>query len=529
MHVNQARAPVSLPRPQSFNPRRGLVQGAREEACPHALATPEVRCRQSVSSPFWCLGSLVQAGVILCLLLPVMARAQFDWRTNTDNTVVLTGYTGTNVAVDIPSVVNGMVVVGIGESVFTGSKVTSVTVPGSILSIGERAFETCYALTNVTLRDGLIAIGQFAFWGNPLLTDIVVPDSVTSIGASAFGNCGLTSVTLGRGVTDLADWVFERWNEGPPCSVFFKGNAPKAGTNTFHWYTPLGGTAGERPSSVYCLSGATGWSNTFAGRPVVELNQPPRFRRTPDGWEYLSDGGRVVVTRYFGASLTPVVPATIDGLPVTEIGPFTFQLTQRITDVTIPTSVAGIADYAFYDTQLTSVTIPDSVVRIGDYAFAQSPNNCCSYSLIRVTIGNSIAMIGDGAFDRQYALEEVAFFGDAPAVGFKIFDEDAPGRVQYLPGTMGWSSVFAGWPTEAWHLPTPRILRPGPWFSGQTDEFGFTISWAKNVPVVVEACTDLTNPNWSPVATNKLAGGKSDFRDPAWRAQSTRFYRLRQQ
>ena len=42
-----------------------------------------------------------------------------------------------------------------------------------------------------------------------------------------------------------------------------------------------------------------------------------------------------------------------------------------------------------------------------------------------------------------------------------------------------------------------------------TNGFGFTISWATNIPVVIEACTDIANPVWSPVATNTLTTGSS--------------------
>jgi hypothetical protein len=43
----------------------------------------------------------------------------------------------------------------------------------------------------------------------------------------------------------------------------------------------------------------------------------------------------------------------------------------------------------------------------------------------------------------------------------------------------------------------------------------------------VEACTDLANPAWSPVATNTLTGGWSYFSDPQWTSYTRRFCRLR--
>jgi hypothetical protein len=61
----------------------------------------------------------------------------------------------------------------------------------------------------------------------------------------------------------------------------------------------------------------------------------------------------------------------------------------------------------------------------------------------------------------------------------------------------------------------------------QTNRIGFIISWATNISVVVEACTDLANPVWIPVSTNTLTGGSSYFSDPQWTNHPTRFYRLR--
>ena len=99
--------------------------------------------------------------------------------------------------------------------------------------------------------------------------------------------------------------------------------------------------------------------------------------------------------------------------------------------------------------------------------------------------------------------------------------------VYYLPGTSGWDATFDGRPTALWALPNPVILNFGPSFGVGTSGFGFNISWATDLPVVVEACTNLTNPNWSPLATNILTGGSSYFSDPQWTNQPNRFYRIR--
>jgi hypothetical protein len=92
-----------------------------------------------------------------------------------------------------------------------------------------------------------------------------------------------------------------------------------------------------------------------------------------------------------------------------------------------------------------------------------------------------------------------------------------------------WGPRFAGRPTAPWWLPNPLILNNGPSFGAQTNGLGFIISWATNLSVVVEACTNLANPIWSPVGTNTLIGASSYFTDPQWTNYPARFYRLKQQ
>jgi hypothetical protein len=102
-----------------------------------------------------------------------------------------------------------------------------------------------------------------------------------------------------------------------------------------------------------------------------------------------------------------------------------------------------------------------------------------------------------------------------------------PATLYYLSGTTGWSSNASGRPTALWVLPNPLVLNFGPSFGVQANHFGFIISWATNVPVVVEACTNLSNPAWSPIATNTLLNGSVYFSDPQWSNYASRFYRVR--
>jgi hypothetical protein len=96
-----------------------------------------------------------------------------------------------------------------------------------------------------------------------------------------------------------------------------------------------------------------------------------------------------------------------------------------------------------------------------------------------------------------------------------------------LPGTTGWGSTFGGIPTALWSLPYPLILNGS--LGVRSNQFGFTVSWATNLNVVVEAATDLANPIWSPLQTNALTSGSFYFSDPQWKGYPSRFYRVRSQ
>ena len=76
---------------------------------------------------------------------------------------------------------------------------------------------------------------------------------------------------------------------------------------------------------------------------------------------------------------------------------------------------------------------------------------------------------------------------------------------------------------EYYQEPPTAQVTLGAW----TNQFGFTITGTTNLVVVVEACTNLANPLWSPVETNTLTGGSSYFSDPEWTNYPVRLYRLR--
>jgi hypothetical protein len=107
-----------------------------------------------------------------------------------------------------------------------------------------------------------------------------------------------------------------------------------------------------------------------------------------------------------------------------------------------------------------------------------------------------------------------------------VFDYDNKMTVYYLPDTTGWDdfSNQTGVPIAPW---LPAMQTSDCSFGVQTNQFGFNINWASGKTVVVEACTNLSNPDWQPVRTNTLTTGSAYFSDPQWTNYPGRFYRLR--
>jgi hypothetical protein len=165
-----------------------------------------------------------------------------------------------------------------------------------------------------------------------------------------------------------------------------------------------------------------------------------------------------------------------------------------------------------------SYAIPNSVTSIGQSAF-----EFCT-SLISVTIPNSVTSIGDNAFYYCTNLTGVYFQGNAPTVATFVFTGATNVTVYYLPGTTGWGTTFAGRPVVLWN---PLVQTGDASFGVRTNRFGFTITGASNLVLVVEAATNLANPAWIPVSTNTLTSGSSYFSDPEWANHPARFYRLR--
>ncbi len=161
------------------------------------------------------------------------ASTVYDY-TLVDGGVCITALKRSFELMQIPSVLNGLSVVAIGEAVFADTdkeKTAQIIVPASVKSIGKNAFRSCTdiditvlgaltevgelafldcnKLSKISFAEGLNSIPPQAFTGCTALASIALPKSVVSIGENAFEDCiSLKSLTLTSSLKSIDDGAF---------------------------------------------------------------------------------------------------------------------------------------------------------------------------------------------------------------------------------------------------------------------------------------------------------------------------------
>jgi hypothetical protein len=397
------------------------------------------------------------------------------------------------------------------------------SIPAGVTSIADRAFLNCGSLTSVTFPEGVTNIGFAAFANCTDLTEVSFPKSLTTIGIGAFNGCSsLTNAIFASTNVEIGDYAFQGsslTNEmlrDLGCYLWVNNN----GTLTI---TGFGGWGNVTiPDTIHGLkvtaigdsafSGANNLTNVIIPDSVTSIGDAA-FQRTSLANVFIPDS-------------------------VTNIGEFAFANCNNLTSVTIPKGVTSLAVGVFYScSSLTNVVIPDSLTAIGDNTFEEClnltgvviPNGVTSIgyaafagctSLTNLTLPESVANLYLWVFSYCTNLHAVYFTGAAPladggsgSLDTNLFNGES-GTAYYLPGTSGWGSTFGGWPTAPWYQPNPQILGGSSAPVVRSNRFNFTVSWATNASVIVQRCTNLFNPVWTPVVTNALSNGVYNFSDP---------------
>ena len=88
-------------------------------------------------------------------------------------------------------------------------KSTSITIPETITTIEQHAFDDCKSLSSVVMSNSVTNIGIWAFCVCSSLTEITFSENLERIEGRAFSGCSaFTDITLPNSVTFIGDWTF---------------------------------------------------------------------------------------------------------------------------------------------------------------------------------------------------------------------------------------------------------------------------------------------------------------------------------
>lgn len=105
-----------------------------------------------------------------------------------DGKLTVSGYFGDEAELSIPSQIDGIGVVAIGESAFANSSITKLTLPDTVAEIDWFAFSGCHRLAEIVIPSSVTLIGYGAFDGcSPDLTIICEKDSYAERYAQSWG------------------------------------------------------------------------------------------------------------------------------------------------------------------------------------------------------------------------------------------------------------------------------------------------------------------------------------------------------
>ena len=275
-------------------------------------------------------------------------------------------------------------VVSMASSAFRGSRLTGITIPDGVTSIGRDGFYDCSLLASIILPSGITSIEYSMFQNCSSLTEITIPTGVTSINGSAFRNCSLLAeITIPAGVTSIGTYAFSgcsgissidvevgnlyytsvdgvlfnadqtqivAYPSGKPGYYSIPDSVTSIDSSAFRDCDALTGiTMPDWLTSLYAFDGCSGLESID-----VEAGHP----------EYSSIDGVVFNTDQTELIKYPQGKPGVYSVPdgVTSIGNLAFGYCNSLSGITFPSSLTHMGGWAFrWGTSLPSITIPAGV------------------------------------------------------------------------------------------------------------------------------------------------------------------------
>lgn len=244
----------------------------------------------------------------------------------------------------------------IGQGAFQGcTSLVSIELPSGLTELNNNLFMSCSSLSVVRLPQYLKHIHSCVFDGCSSLTKIIIPDSVESIGNDAFRDCfNLEEITMGESLENIDREVFTS-----SCSSL----------RHIKWNTvDFQGFDNEDYNPFYIVN--------FVNNCITNFEFGRKVKTIPD-----------YICRQFTGLTSISIPNS-----VTKIGKEAFAVCTGVTTINIPGSVTEIGESAFEGcSQLTSIfsSINDLQATACDVsAFNQANTSTCTLYVPKGTLSD---------------------------------------------------------------------------------------------------------------------------------------------
>ncbi|SDB22116.1 leucine-rich repeat domain-containing protein [Eubacterium oxidoreducens] len=247
----------------------------------------------------------------------------YKYSIDSENKALITGYSGREKNIVIPSMLDGHPVIGIMESAFWGAdELEQVVMPPSIRSLCRRAFRECAHLQRVEFSENITNLPANTFTECYMLRELKLPNCLSSCDHAAFEDSPISRIEIGSLVTQVA-------------LELLLANA-----------STLEEIVVEEGNNVYCTDDSALYEERTQEK-VLLFCYAQKYRRT-SGYE-------------------KATYSILDG--TAKIAKEAFKNCYNLTQVILPQSLKNIGEYAFKGTAIETFFLPSNVEEVETEAF----------------------------------------------------------------------------------------------------------------------------------------------------------------